>query len=387
MQLSKFKFFSDKLSADEKIFMLWLLTGLLLWMGYAGLIAFYRRGWQKARERTRTTEELPFLSVLVPARNEARNLPLLLQALKEQDYPAHKYEVLVLDDHSEDGTAALAAAAGANVRVLQLPEALAGKKAAIAYGVAHARGSWIVTTDADCRPGARWLSLLATNTSGASFIAAPVRYSAPRSFCDRFQTLDFLTLQGITAASVATGFHSMCNGANLAYSKEAFKAVGGFAGVDHVASGDDLLLMHKIALRYPGGLRYLREPGAIVDTDPAPGWRAFWKQRVRWASKSAQYDDKRIFWALVLVYVFNVFLAALVGASLFRPQLWAVLLLLLLLKILVEIRFLIPVTRFFGQQELLWWFPLMQPLHIAYTVLVGALSQVGTYEWKGRKVR
>ena len=49
--------------------------------------------------------------------------------------------------------------------------------------------------------------------------------------------------------------------------------------------------------------------------------------------------------------------------------------------------FLAPVARFFGQAHLLKWFPLLQPLHIGYTVLVGTLSQVGTYEWKGRRVR
>src|SRR2546427_294101 len=73
-----------------------------------------------------------------------------------------------------------------------------------------------------------------------------------------FQTLNFLTLQGITAASVYKRFHSMCNGANLAYEKSAFYEVGGFNNIDNIASGDDMLLMHKIFKQYPDKVFYLK---------------------------------------------------------------------------------------------------------------------------------
>ncbi|GAB4093137.1 glycosyltransferase [Flaviaesturariibacter terrae] len=364
------------------------MVWVVLWIGYILLIGFYRRGWQRGAPRSPGGPGAqPFVSVLVAARNEEQHLPALLAALRGQDCPQALFEVLLLDDHSEDGTARVAAAAGGNLRLLPLPADRQGKKAAIAFGVSHARGPWIVTTDADCIPGPHWLTRLLEGSSDAAFIAAPVRYSPVRSFCDRFQAIDFMTLQGITAASVATGFHSMCNGANLAYRKEAFEAVGGFAGVDRLASGDDLLLMHKITKRYPDGVRFRKEPDAIVDTAPAPGWRAFWKQRVRWASKSAHYDDKRIFLALLLVYGFNLHFLLLAVWVFWNPALLWLLGGGLLLKTFVEIRFLLPVARFFGQQRLLRWFALMQPLHIVYTVLVGALSQLGSYEWKGRRVR
>ncbi|TCZ72738.1 glycosyltransferase [Flaviaesturariibacter aridisoli] len=388
MQLSKFKRFSNILDARaKKILMIFWLSGLVIGGCYAALIGFYRHGWKGVAPEELNSGTTTFFTVLVPARNEAAHLPQLLEALLAQQYPAECFEVLVLDDHSSDGTAAIAEAAGGNVRVLRLPPGVEGKKAAITQGVNAAHGPWIVTTDADCLPGPLWLRHFAASSERAAFVAAPVRYQHLRTLCDRFQALDFLTLQGITAASVASGFHSMCNGANLAYSKEAFLEAGGFAGIDHVASGDDLLLMHKIALRHPGKIHYRMHPDAIVDTDPAPGWRAFWKQRVRWASKSAQYDDKRIFGALLLVYAFNLWFVVTAIASFWDAARLLPLLLLLVLKTIVELRFLAPVARFFGQAHLLKWFPWMQPLHILYTVFVGALSQVGKYEWKGRKVR
>jgi cellulose synthase/poly-beta-1,6-N-acetylglucosamine synthase-like glycosyltransferase len=363
----------------------WWLAGFLLWLGYAALFGYYRRGWKKLPQSAPSPSAEPiFITVLVPARNEEKALPALIAGLQLQTYPAGQFEVLVLDDHSADGTAKIVYDAGCNMRLLPSPENATGKKAALALGVAAAKGSLIVTTDADCRPGPQWLASIAALhiSKKSAFIAAPVRYQNPQAPCAVFQTLDFITLQGITAASVATGFHSMCNGANLAFTKEAFRKVDGYAGIDKLASGDDLLLMHKIAVQYPGRVQYLKHESAIVDTDAAPGWIAFWKQRIRWASKSAHYQDRRIFWALLGVYFFNVYFLVLACVCAWLP-----LLILIILKTIVELLFITPVARFFKQQYLLLWFPFLQPLHILYTVAVGLFSQFGTYEWKGRRLK
>jgi cellulose synthase/poly-beta-1,6-N-acetylglucosamine synthase-like glycosyltransferase len=113
--------------------------------------------------------------------------------------------------------------------------------------------------------------------------------------------MDFMTLQGITGASVQKNILSMCNGANLAYEKEIFTRVNGFAGIDHIASGDDMLLMHKIWKQNPGKVHYLKSPDAIVTTQPMKTWNDFFDQRIRWASKATKYDDQRIIAVLFLV--------------------------------------------------------------------------------------
>src|SRR5438552_106784 len=137
------------------------------------------------------------------------------------------------------------------------------------------------------------------------FIAAPVVLQNNSSVLQIFQAMDFLVLQGITAASVYKQFHSMCNGANLAYEKKAFEEVNGFESIDHIASGDDMLLMHKIRKKFPGRLNYLKSKKVIVSTQPMKTWKEFLNQRTRWASKARFYDDKRIFFVLLLVYLFN----------------------------------------------------------------------------------
>lgn len=109
-----------------------------------------------------------------------------------------------------------------------------------------------------------------------------------------FQYIDFVSLQGITAASVSAGFHAMCNGANLAYRKDVFYRVNGFKGIDNIASGDDMLLMNKIKHEFPNAIGFLFSKDAIVSTSPMPDWKAFFNQRIRWASKADKYKDKTV---------------------------------------------------------------------------------------------
>jgi cellulose synthase/poly-beta-1,6-N-acetylglucosamine synthase-like glycosyltransferase len=202
-----------------------------------------------------------------------------------------------------------------------------------------------------------------------------------------FQALDFFVLQGITAASVQKRTHNMCNGANLAYERKVFFEVNGFAGIDHIASGDDMLLMQKIARHSPGKISYLLSKDAIVATQAAKTWKAFFSQRIRWASKATNYNDIKIFSALFLVYFFNCALLALFITVFWMPLLWLGLVSILIVKIIIELLFLYPIATFYNKQKLLTLFPFFQPLHIVYTVIAGWLGVFGSFEWKGRRVK
>jgi poly-beta-1,6-N-acetyl-D-glucosamine synthase len=371
--------------------MVLLSAGMILFVLYALLIGLYSHWWKKLPEAYNVSAGLDpgvFLSVIVPARNEEKSLPFLLSALETQSYPGHQFEVIVVDDGSTDGTASMVKEkAGANIRLLSINGG--SKKKAIEAGIASARGQLIVTTDADCIPPQNWLLSIADfyKDTGAAFIAAPVKYTPRKTALDYFQTLDFLTLQGITAASVSSGFHSMCNGANLAYERSAFFAVNGFAGIDHLASGDDMLLMHKIKKAFPGRVRYKKAYDAIVETLPMQSWKDLFWQRIRWASKSAHYGDPKIFLSLLLVYLVNLYFFVLVIAGFWNNTYWSLAVTAWILKFAIELPFVYSVAKFYEQLYLLRWFFLMQPIHIIYTVVVGLLSQSGSYYWKGRKLK
>jgi cellulose synthase/poly-beta-1,6-N-acetylglucosamine synthase-like glycosyltransferase len=395
---------------------------------YGALIVYYRRSWKaipvyRPASGTRSSSRTR-ISVLVPARNEEKNIGNCLQSLFSQSYPKDLYQVIVIDDHSTDGTVTRVHAFRgetarpgenlypvSNLLCLSLNAEPAGsgpvkahKKFAIEAGIRAATGELIVTTDADClfQPG--WLQMMAGfyEQTGAKFIAAPVKITeepqaiatktkngrrGAHSFLSIFQTLDFITLQGITGAAVHRKFHSMCNGANLAYEKQAFLEVGGFSGIDGIPSGDDMLLMHKIYKKYPGRVFYLKNHQAIVSTGPETTWKGFVNQRVRWASKADQYDDKRIFWVLLMVYLVNLLFAALVMASFWNSRYLWLLLVLILIKTMMEYPFVRTVAGFFDQERLMPYFPLMQPFHILYTIVIGWLGKFGSYRWKERKIK
>ena len=368
-----------------------LLIVLLLFVIYTALLIYYWRSWKAIP----VFEPLGdgggiSISVIIPARNEEAQIGALLQALETQTYPSALYEVVVVDDHSSDATATIASQYK-NVKVLSLKEngINSYKKKAIEAGIAASTGDLIVTTDADCIPANEWLATIASfkKATGAVFIASPVKFSGNSSILQVFQVMDFMVLQGITGAAVSRRQLSMCNGANLAYDRKVFIEAGGFKGIDHIASGDDMLLMHKIARLYPSKIFYLKSTAAIVETKPMQTWKAFLHQRIRWASKATHYTDARILPVLLLVYLLNLSLPVLLIAGCWDTRFFLYALAFAGIKTLIELPLFITLAGFFNKQWTTTLFPLFQPLHIAYTLIAGFLGQSGKYEWKGRKVK
>jgi cellulose synthase/poly-beta-1,6-N-acetylglucosamine synthase-like glycosyltransferase len=370
-----------------------ILIFLLLLIAYGFLIDYYRRGWNAIPEVHSRNEQFRnvHVSLVIPVRNEARNVRQLFDAVLSQNYPAGLLEVIFVDDHSEDGTWETISAFTATCSLLkiQLPDEVSGKKAAVAAGIARASGELIVTTDADCRFSAKWISSLVNGyvATNAKFIAAPVKMISGKNFIGIFQSLDFLTLQAITGASVFKKFHTLCNGANIAYTKDAFVDVNGFSGIDTIPSGDDMLLMYKIYRQYPADVHYLKNRDAIVETPAEPSLKRFFNQRIRWASKAVHYDDKKVLYVLMLVYLVNISFLAMIVASIIDGYWLSFLLLFFVMKLLIEFPFVNAAAGFFNMRKLMPFFPLMQPFHILYTVIAGWLGRFGSYEWKSRTIK
>lgn len=372
---------------------------IFLTLTYCVLILFYYTWFKRLKyfNPDKILKPATRFSVIIPARNEEENIERCISSVLCNDYPENLYEVIVVDDFSVDATARIIKKMQqqfSNVKLIELKNFVGTqlnsyKKKSIETAIANSSYEWIVTTDADCRVSKHWLKLFDNfiQKNDPVFIAAPVKFFNDSSFISIFQSLDFLSLQGITAASVSAGFHSMCNGANLAYKKDAFNSVNGFKGVDNIASGDDMLLMHKIQQCYRNKIGYLFNKAIIVSTPPMPDARSFINQRIRWASKATSYSDKKIFLVLLLVYLFNFSLFVLPFLAIFDHQLLYYWFAFLVIKTCCELIFLLPVARFFDEQKLLWWFPVMQPFHIIYTVVSGFLGKFGKYEWKGRTVK
>ena len=376
------------------------VIGICLILGYLLIIRLYLFFWRKAH-----LQQLPqgytgstFISIIVPARNEAKNILSCLDSLFRQEYPEEAFEIIVVDDHSTDDTAHIVAGLSrSNLRLLKMSElptvstTIAFKKKAIEWGIVNAQGRLIATIDGDCLAPRNWLNHLAYQfeKKDAVFIAGPVGFHRETNALERFQSLDFLGMMLITGAGIRGGFMHMCNGANLAYDREVFEAVNGFAGIDHLASGDDMLLLQKIAKRYPGRIAFVKSREALVLTLAKPDLSSFFNQRLRWATKSATYQEKQVTALLGVVFVYCCYLGLIL---LLIPLMgWSAVGLffgLLAVKSLADYWLLLEATAFFNRPDLLKSFPKSQLYHILYIIIVGiAANLTSSYEWKGRKVR
>ena len=375
--------------------MIFFYIAVALLFLYGILFQFYHSWWTAIPHFTDTGIPATSISIIIPARNEEDNIAACIHSICQQQYPAHLLQIIVIDDNSVDKTFPIAQNIfyeGIEKICIQLPHApnnQAPKKRAIESGIGLARGTLIVTTDADCVADPLWLAQIALfyEQTGKVFIAAPVKIKTGASLLSKFQALDFLTMQGITGAAVFKRFHNMCNGANLAYEKKVFYETGGFSGIDSIASGDDMLLMAKIAKQYPAQVGFIKSADAIVTTLPAAAWGAFFQQRIRWASKATHYQQPAIFFVLLLVYLTNLMIFCFLLMGAFQKFAFILFFLLCVAKFFIEFFFVREVAGFFRQKELLPWLLLLQPLHIVYIVVSGFLGQFKTYEWKGRKLK
>jgi cellulose synthase/poly-beta-1,6-N-acetylglucosamine synthase-like glycosyltransferase len=365
-----------------------LLLACLL--GYLWLVG--RAAWQVGRISCRG-HRLPFsppqVSVVIAARNEAEKVVRCLEAVLQQQYPREAFEVILVDDGSEDATAGIAQVISRrhpNLKVLRQPGG--GKKAALARGIAAARGTWILQTDADCEMGPHWLaSMVRAFEPEVVLVSGPVSLQARPQALERLQEVESMGLVMLGAGSLAAGRPNMVNGANLAFRRDAFVAVGGYAGIDQVASGDDELLLQKLRRAKAGAMRFVRCEAAIVQTPAQPDWAGFKAQRLRWVSKVRAYPDRRVnlvqllsylgFWAFPLVW----------GLSWGDPHWLPVLLVAFGLKLAVDAWLMYQAGRFFHKLHLWPWVLLLEIVYIPYVLWIGlAGNLVRQYEWKGRKV-
>ncbi len=407
--------------------MFFAIASVLLTIAYAALLLAYFRGWRALPEWHIPEGFVPKtkVSVVIAARNEAASIGACLRSISEGSYPANLLEIIVVDDFSEDETAAIVgswqvAVDSTVVHLIRLSDVLpptfrfsANKKKAIETGVAHATGELIVTTDADCVAPKDWLRFLISVFSpppppheggsvpqpqpfplrrrerfppllmgGLGGASAPVAFHRERNLLQRFQSLDFLGLMGVTGAGIQLGWQRMGNGANLAYPKAVFEAVGGFSGNDDKASGDDMFLIQKVAAQWPGSVFFLKNAAATVLTEAKPDVVSFFQQRLRWGTKNAALPEWPVRLALLTVFLFcwSIWLNMLLkNGSLIVFQLFA--------KATFDFVFLREMCRFFKREDLLRWFVPSFFLHTLYVPLVGAASLfLKKYEWKGRKI-
>jgi glycosyltransferase involved in cell wall biosynthesis len=324
-------------------------------------------------------------TIAVPFRNEAANLPILLDSFSKLNYPKERFEVILVDDFSKDqfpiSDFSFDVRIINNNRVSNSP-----KKDAISTAIPFVNSDWIITTDADCVVPENWLLLLDNyiQLHDVSMVVGAVTYDCKNTFLHHFQQLDLASLQGATIGSFGIKKGFMCNGANLAYKKSLFEKLNGFEGNDSIASGDDVFLLQKAIARFPNHVHYVKSKSNIVVTKPLDNWKALFYQRVRWASKTTSYQSTFGQFLGLVVFVGN--LSIVVGSGLWILGLFS----LLTISVLVLVKFAFDTVLIYKSHSFLTttkmqYLLLSSLLYPFFSVTVALYCLIGKYEWKGRK--
>lgn len=350
-----------------------------------GLLVLWR-AWSNPRIVThKQRDATPFITVLIAARNEAKNIGALLHDLAKQDYAS--YEVIIIDDHSEDNTIEVAERFTSEYTSLMIiRNKNEGKKLALTEGVRHAQGSVIVATDADCRVPAQWLSAIAIyfRQPEVKMVFGGVRMQQQNFFHD-LQAIEFSSLIGSGAATAAMGYPTLCNGANIAYRKAVFEEVNGYTGNTHVPSGDDEFLMRKIQAIYPNSIYFMNDAASVVTTKPNETAGAFVRQRLRWAGKW-RYNSS-VYTMLLAIYIFSVQVNTVMCWGLLfysDERLQVAALSFLGVKALLEFLFLRHVCRSLGCRWNGLAFMTLQVIYPLYVMGIGLFAHFIPQQWKGR---
>jgi len=277
---------------------------------YVGLLLLFWVGIK--RTASATSPGLPSVTVVVPAHNEAGNIPACLDALAAQDYPLDSLEVVLVDDRSTDGTAEVARSwvdrlPGLRILTTETQRLSCPKKNALEHGIRGSRGDLILTTDADCLPPPTWIS--ATVRCFGADVGMVIGHAPLLSAGGPLAgvlSLQSLVVSALAAGSAGVGLPLTCSGRNLAYRRQTFDEVGGFEPIGHIRGGDDVLLMRRVSTRTNWRVRFNPEPTGGVPSVPHSD--SVFRRQIRYQSK-APYCGIPILILAVAIYIFHAVLA------------------------------------------------------------------------------
>jgi len=334
-------------------------------------------------------------SIIIPFRNEAKNLEALLNSICSIKYPKSLFEIILVDDDSEDNSVDIIedylnrrkCEDFSEISIIKNNrQSNSPKKDAIQTAMLKSKYEWIITTDADCTVPSLWLQTFDAFIKNKSpkLIVAPVTYEVSNTILDNFQLHDFLSLQTATVAGFGIGNPFLCNGANLCYSKPVFIELNGFDGNNNIASGDDLFLMEKMVKNYPNDVQYLKTQDAIVRTKPEPTLKALFNQRIRWASKTSSYNNAYNKTLAFVVLLINASLVTCFTFVILGFVSWRILAAFYIIKFSIDFLFILRSSRFYKQNYSLVFYPFNSLMYPFFVIAVTFYSMFFKYKWKGR---
>ena len=341
----------------------------------------------RRKEERPSVGDLPYITVIIPFRNEASNLQERIHSLEKQNYPKDRYKVILINDHSSDDFEEHVNNLKENFSFLSLPEKSEGKIAALNLAIDKTDTPWVICSDADCTAAENWLLSFFEREIPEHVVAScgPVRIASNGSPLQELQFLDMIGVMGMTSAGHRGLDFAMANGANLAFRRKSFYEVGGFEGSEKWSAADDMWLISQFSMLHKGSVDFNDRVEAEVTTNPELSWKGFFQQRIRWAGKTSAYTNKNILYHIGLAFGFSVFIVLLAVLTLIDSSFLSAFLVFMIWRTVLDFMYLTIMTKKYGQKIKWASYLLVQCLHIIYIVGAGVLAmRAKRYTWKDR---
>jgi cellulose synthase/poly-beta-1,6-N-acetylglucosamine synthase-like glycosyltransferase len=371
------------------------VIALVISLYYIGAVVFLLRGLNRCGGPGESMGHT--FSVVIAARNEEDVLDRCLDHIIDQSISLDRYQVIVVNDRSADGTAAICEGYARNfpsisiVTVTQTPPGIAPKKYAVTQGVLAAKNEIVVFTDADCTVPRTWLETIDRYFSDETGLVVGITTYARRSDMNALfwgiQALDFLSHGVVAAAAIGVGMPLNSNANNFAFRKKLFEQVGGYGtGSQKVVSGDDDLLLQRIASEKQWLVRYMTDPNGSVTTEPTRTIKGVFEQRKRWGSKTVNYSGRQVAF-LSGIFLFYCGIIAAFAAGFWEPRFFWVGVAMAGIKVIGELLLLIPGTLLFKQKRLIRYIIPASIIQLPVVIAAVLLGVFGRFSWKGERFR
>ncbi len=370
------------IAAFGTLLLFYILAIILL---YIGIVRIQQYSQLKS-------DALPSVSIIVAAKNEAQNLPCLIQCLTTQQYPENRMEICIVDDNSHDESWDILCQAKqkySNFKAIKITDSIpdfAPKKRALDLGIRATTGEILLFTDADCTPPPTWVkSTVECYVENTSVVVgySPYRFDKPiNSIIRGLLALEFFSVAAVAAGSIGIKRPLTAAGCNLSYSRSTYFAIGGFESIRKWVSGDDDLFILKVAQKKHGTITYALSPQAFVPGAAPKTWDEFRNQRIRYASKGMHYELQMTI-SLIAVYFLNAFLFFGFLSLLVFPGIYGLTAVIAwVVKAIFEFIFLLKAAKVFHAKWLLRYFIITQVLHPPYLLFFGFLGLFNRFQWK-----
>jgi len=367
-----------------------LLHILFLMLLVFYLIFLYRifEGIKKNPDPDRQSIVIEFITIIIPFRNETENILNSLKSITNQDFPRDKYEVIYIDDCSEDDSLQKICSADKpeNIRVLSLKNHTAGssnKNQAVQYAIEQSKGKIIITTDCDCYHGNQWLrSLLSYFDGNTAFVSGPVIFTNDGSTFQVLQTIEFAGLILSGAGLIGIKKPIICNAANLGFRKTVYCEMMNDYDNLRLSAGDDEYLMRIIASKTNYDVRFAFNKEAAAYTYANENAAQFFEQRKRWVNNSFGYN-KSFLLSIIFLFLLSVPVQLILGIF-FSAGFLISFMTAFTAKMIMEYVIIRTGIGVVLEKYKFRFFFLAELMHIPYILIIVLSGAFGGFEWKNR---